>query len=100
MMMMLIIGSSIQNLEMVLLVVVHGLEMETRRRFNIEVLRAMGIGRETGIETVKRSIEGRETETGMLKEIEGIKGVRVNERRSALSEAKAFLEGMIAEIER
>jgi hypothetical protein len=76
------------------LVIVHGLEMETRRRISREALRVMGIGGEIGIETVETSIKGREKETGTLKETEGIEGVRVKERKSVLSEAEVDPKGI------
>jgi hypothetical protein len=76
------------------LVIVHGLEMETRRRISREALRVMGIGGEIGIETVETSIKGREKETGTLKETEGIEGVRVKERKSVLSEAEVDPKGV------
>jgi hypothetical protein len=74
------------------LVIVHGLEMETRRRISREALRVMGIGGEIGIETVETSIKGREKETGTLKETEGIEGVK--ERKSVLSEAEVDPKGV------
>lgn len=43
-------------------VTVHGREMGTGTRTGIEALRGIGIGREGGIETMKISMEGRETE--------------------------------------
>jgi hypothetical protein len=94
--MMVIVVVMISGKKEALLVIVHGLEMETRRRISREALRVMGIGGEIGIETVETSIEGRETGTGALKETEGIKGVRVKkkERKSVLSEAEVDLKGI------
>ena len=107
MMVMLITAPSDRNLGMVLVimtgtskearpVIARGPEMEKRKRMSTEALGAVGIGREIGTEMMRKSMEGKETETGTVKEKGKTAGVRVKGkgRKRAHGEAEVDLKGI------